>query len=110
MVVKGACSSVASINALCNALVKDTSGDFDHSKISRTNALAFYSKVVADLELIKGLHEIYCIQSRRGKDDTLEEALFEKDEEYVTNLELKAHQALDFFAKCEKSFTAQEKT
>ena len=28
-------SAVASINAL----VKDTSGDFDHSKISRTNAL-----------------------------------------------------------------------
>ena len=79
-------SAVASINALCNALVKDTSGDFDHSKISRTNALATHGKLVANLKLFKGLHENYCIHRERGEDDNLEEALLEKDEEYLTKL------------------------
>ena len=103
-------SDVASLNALVNALVNDTAGDFDHSRIRRTNAVTAYSKLVANLELIKGLHEVYCIHRRRGKDDTHEEALLEKAEEYVTELKLKAHQAVDSFAEYEKSFTAAEAT
>ena len=55
-------SAVASINAL----VKDTAGDFDHSKISRTNVLATHDKLVANLKLFKGLHENYCIHRERG--------------------------------------------
>ena len=72
---KNITSAVASLNALVNALVKDTAGDFNHSKISRTNPLATHSKLMANLELVKGLHEIYCIHREKGKDDTLEEPL-----------------------------------
>ena len=78
-VVKGAHSSVkgkiSSAVAVINALVKDTAGDFNHSKISRTYPLATHSKLMANLELVKGLHEIYCIHREKGKDDTLEEPL-----------------------------------
>ena len=64
-----------------NALVKVTDGKFDYSKISRTSTLATQSNLVTNLKLIKGLHEIYCIHSKIWKDDTLEEAFLEKDEE-----------------------------
>ena len=76
-VVKGKITSA--VNSI-NALFKDTDGIFDHSKINRTNALTTHSKMVANLELIKGLHE---------------------DEEYVTEVELKAHKALDVHAEYE---------
>ena len=45
----------------------------------------------------------------RGKDETSEETLIEKDEEYVTELELKAHQALDVFTEYQTFFGAREK-
>ena len=64
---------------------------------------------MANLELIKELHEIYCIHGERGKDDTLEEALLPKDEEYGTEVELNAHKALDVHAEYEKSLATVEK-
>ena len=74
-----------------NALVKDSAGKFDHNKISRTNALSTHTKLVVNLELVKGLPEVYCIHREKGEGDTSEEAPLEKDEEYVTKLELKAY-------------------
>ena len=60
-VAKGACSSVNgkifSAVASINAQVKDIAGDFDHSKISRTNALSTHAKLVVNLELVKSFHE-----------------------------------------------------
>ena len=88
----------SAVNSI-NALVKDTAGKFDHSQISKTNALATHGKLLANVELIKGLHEIYCVHRERGKDDASEEALLEKDEEYVTEVELKAHKALNKHAE-----------
>ena len=92
-----------------NALVKDTDGKFDHSKKSKTNALSTPEKLVANLELVKNLHESFRIHRERGKDQTSEETLLEKDEEYITELELKAHKALDVFTEYEEYFTAKEK-
>ena len=45
------------------------------------------NKLEANLKPIKDLHEIYCIHRERGKDDASEEALLEKEEENVTELE-----------------------
>ena len=55
------------------------------------------------------LNETYCIHREKGDNEDLEDALLEKDEKYVTGAELKAHQALDDFAKYVKSFEAHEK-
>ena len=98
----------SAVNSI-NALVKDTDGKFDHSKKSKTNALSTPEKLVANLELVKNLHESFRIHRERGKDQTSEETLLEKDEEYVTELELKAHKAIDVFIKYEESFAAREK-
>ena len=72
-VVKG--KITCAVNSI-NALVKDTAGKFDHGKISRTNALSTHYKLVANLELVKNLHEIFCIHRERGKDDTSEDHVY----------------------------------
>ena len=105
-VVKGkVTSAVKSIEALD----KDSAGEFDHTKISRTNALASKTKLETNFELVRKLHEHYCIYREKEKDDTSEEALVEKDENYITEVELNAHKALDVFAEYDCSFAAQEK-
>ena len=112
-VIKNAQASVkgkitSTVNSI-NALVKYTDGKFDHSKKSKTNALSTPEKLVANLELVKNLHESFRIHRERGKDETSEETLIEKDEEYVTELDLKAHKALYVFTGYEESFAAREK-
>ena len=54
---------------------------------------------MVNLELVNGLREVYCVHRERGEDDASEEALLEKDEEYVTEVELKAHKALNKHAE-----------
>ena len=64
---------------------------------------------MANLKLFKDLHEIYYIRRERGEDDDLEEVLLEKDEEYVTGSELKAHQALDILPSMISHLQLKEK-
>ena len=105
-VVKGKVTSA--VNSI-EALEKNSAGEFIHAKISRTNALASKTKLDTNFELIRKLHEHYCSHRERGKDDAAEEALVDKDEEYITEIELNAHKALDVFTEYELSVAAQEK-
>ena len=53
--------------------------DFDHSLISRTNALLVHYKLVANLELVTKLHELYCVHRERGKDEASEKEHIAQD-------------------------------
>ena len=62
-------------------------------------------KLFADLRLVTSLHELYCVYMNRGRNEDSEEELITKDEDYITELELKAHRAMDMQIKYEKSET-----
>ena len=71
---------IASAVTSTNILAKDAAtGDFDHGLISRTNALSAHDKLVANLELVTKLHELYCVHRERGEDEASEEKLITKD-------------------------------
>ena len=79
-----------------NVPAKDAAtGDFNHCLISRTNALSAQDKLVANLELVTKLHELYRAHRDRGKDEASEEELITKDKEYISKLDLKAQKAMD---------------
>ena len=53
--------------------------------------------------MVTKLHELYCVHRERGKDEASEEELIAKEEEYISEIELKAHTGMDLHAKYERS-------
>ena len=68
-----------------------------------------HDKLVTNLKLVTKLPELYCVHRMRGKDEASEEELITKDEEYISELELEAHKAMDVHIEYDKSFARHEK-
>ena len=103
--------NIASAVSSIKALAKDAATeDFNHDLINRTEALLAHEKLVADMKLVTSLHELYCVYRKRGRSEDSEEELITKDEKYISELELKAHRAMDVHIEYEKSFARNKKT
>ena len=89
-----------------SSLEKNSDGSYDHSRISRTNVLSNRDKLVTNVDLMKKVHDRLCTFMDRGNTDAEEESILEKEEEYISSIEKKAHTALDMFDEYEILYKA----
>ena len=69
-----------------------------------------HEKLVADLNLVLSLHDLYCFSKQRGRNkEDYEEEIITQDEEYISALELEAPRAIDVQKEYKKSFQQHEK-
>ena len=88
-----------------SSLEKNSDASYDHSKISRKNVLSNRDKLVTNVGL-KKVHDRFCTFMDRGNTDEEEESILEKEEDYLSSIEKKAHKALDVFDEYEVSYNA----
>ena len=100
-------SAVSSIKSLARDAATE---DLNHSLINRTEALLVHYELVADLRLVTSLHDLYCVYRKRGRNEDSEEELITIDENYISELELEAHRAMDVQIEYKKSFARHKRT
>ena len=108
-VIKGKRSSLRRmISTICNNMAKKLGGGFDHAKIPRGRILSDLESLKKHKESFEVIHEAYLQFRKESKDETEEETLALKQEDYYNEVMDKICESLDLCASYEKSYKSFE--